>query len=136
MQERRVLSLGWEDPLESEMATHSSIPAWKISLTEELGGLQSTELHRVRHDSVRYYWAQHNLLLLTGNFRLHPSSWTIKHMANCQKQFAFLGLWKIFTATKQMLNQNKGHWKRVRYFCGVLTNPHLRRFSTRWSFWR
>ena len=37
----QVLSLGQEDPLEEEMATHSSIPAWKISWTEEPGGLQS-----------------------------------------------------------------------------------------------
>ena len=36
-----VRSLGWEDPLEKEMATHSSIRAWKIPRTEEPGGLQS-----------------------------------------------------------------------------------------------
>ena len=41
VQETRVLSLGWEDPLEKEMATHPSILAWKISWTEEPGGLQS-----------------------------------------------------------------------------------------------
>ena len=40
-QETRVLSLGWEDPLEDEMATRSSILAWKIPRTEEPGGLQS-----------------------------------------------------------------------------------------------
>ena len=39
MQEIQVLSLGWEDPLEREMATHSSIPAWRIPWTEEAGGL-------------------------------------------------------------------------------------------------
>ena len=39
MQEMQVQSLGWEDPLEEEMATHSSIPAWKIPQTEEPGGL-------------------------------------------------------------------------------------------------
>jgi len=39
-----VLSLGWEDPLEKEMATHSSIHAWKILWTEEPGGLQSMGL--------------------------------------------------------------------------------------------
>ena len=50
MQETRVRSLGWEDPLEKEMATHSSIPAWKIPWTEEPGGLQSNGLQRVRHD--------------------------------------------------------------------------------------
>ena len=38
-QETRVLSLGWEDPLEKEMATHSSILAWEIPGTEEPGGL-------------------------------------------------------------------------------------------------
>ena len=37
-----VRSLGWEDPLEKEMATHSSILAWRIPWTEEPGGLQST----------------------------------------------------------------------------------------------
>ena len=42
--------LGLEDPLEKEMATHSSIFAWRIPWTEELGGLQSTGLQRVRHD--------------------------------------------------------------------------------------
>ena len=41
MQETQVLSLGGEDPLEKGMATHSSILAWKILWTEELGGLQS-----------------------------------------------------------------------------------------------
>ena len=39
--ETRVRSLGWEDPLEEEMATHSSILVWRIPWTEELGGLQS-----------------------------------------------------------------------------------------------
>ena len=41
MQETQVQSLGWEDPLEEEMATHSSILAWRIPWTEEPGGLQS-----------------------------------------------------------------------------------------------
>ena len=40
-QEMQVQSLGWEDPLEKEMATHSIIPTWKIPWTEEPGGLQS-----------------------------------------------------------------------------------------------
>ena len=48
--ETRVQSLVWEDPLEKEMATHSSILAWKISWTEEPGGLQSMESQRVEHD--------------------------------------------------------------------------------------
>ena len=49
MQETRDGSLGWEDPLEGEMATHSSILAWKIPGTEEPGRLQSMESQRVGH---------------------------------------------------------------------------------------
>ena len=50
MQETWVLSLGQEDSLEKEMATHSSIIAWKISWTEEPDELQSTGSQRVGHD--------------------------------------------------------------------------------------
>ena len=50
MQETCVQSLGWEDPLEKEMAIHSSTLAWKIPWTEEPGGLQSMGLQRVGHD--------------------------------------------------------------------------------------
>ena len=52
MLEAWVQSLGQENPLEKEMAMHSSILAWKIPWTEEPGGLQSMELQRVRHDWV------------------------------------------------------------------------------------
>ena len=50
MQETQVQSLGWEDLLEKEMATHSSILAWKTPWTEEPGGLQSMGSQRVGHD--------------------------------------------------------------------------------------
>ena len=60
-----VQSLGWEDLLEKEMATHSSILAWKIPWTEEPGRLQSMGLQRVRHD-----WAT-SFLGLTGLIFLH-----------------------------------------------------------------
>ena len=52
MQEKWVQSLGQEDLLEKEMATHSSIPAWKIAWTEQPRGLQSMASQRVRHDLV------------------------------------------------------------------------------------
>ena len=48
--ETRVHSLGWEDPLEKEMATHSSTLAWKIPWTDEPGRLQSMGSQRVGHD--------------------------------------------------------------------------------------
>ena len=50
VQETWVQSLGWEDSLEKEMATHSSTLAWKIPWTEEPGRLQSMGSQRVRHD--------------------------------------------------------------------------------------
>ena len=50
MQETRVQSLDWEDPLEKGMVTHSSILAWKIPWTKEPGGLQSMGSQRVGHD--------------------------------------------------------------------------------------
>ena len=50
MQETWVQSLVWEDPLEKEMAIHSSTIAWKIPWTEEPGRLQSMGSQRVRHD--------------------------------------------------------------------------------------
>ena len=49
MQQTWVRSLGWEDPLEKEMAIPSSILAWRIPWTEEPGGLQSTRSQRVEH---------------------------------------------------------------------------------------
>jgi len=50
MREILVQALGWEDPLEKEMAIHSSTIAWKIPWTEEPGRLQTMGLQRVRHD--------------------------------------------------------------------------------------
>ena len=86
MQETRVRSLGQEDPLEKEMATHSSILAWEIPWTEELGGLQSirsqeseatewlTHTHTHTHHCWRRCHKQRNLLsfMPAGKVRLEP----------------------------------------------------------------
>ena len=84
MQEMQVQSLGQDDPLEKEMATHSSILACKVPWTEEPGGLQSMGSQRAGHD-----WAHtppHNehsdlcicdfplSMMLFEHFRLHHSS--------------------------------------------------------------
>ena len=61
VRETRVRSLSREDPLEKEMATHSSILAWKIPWTEKPGGLQSMELQRVGHDLSVYHFTDHLL---------------------------------------------------------------------------
>ena len=60
MQERQVRSLGWEDPLEKEMTSHSSILAWEIPWTEEPGGLQSMGLQKVGYDQL----TEHTLCFL------------------------------------------------------------------------
>ena len=76
VQETRVQSLGWEDPLEKKMATHSSILAWKISWTEEPGGLQSMGSQRVGHD-----WATNTYLL----YWLCQNLWLCGSQKNCVK---------------------------------------------------
>ena len=68
MQETWVGSLGQGDPLEKELATHSSILAWEIPWPEEPGGLQSMESQRVRHNLVSKQ-QQSTLLLLPSRFR-------------------------------------------------------------------
>ena len=66
MQKTRVQSLGWEDPLEKEMATHSSILAWEIPWTEEPGRLQSmgskTNTHRHTPISLVFSFRKSQLL--------------------------------------------------------------------------
>ena len=66
MQKTQIQSLGQEDPLEKEMATHSSILAWEISCTEELGGLQSME----SQESERTQQVSHQTTLLAPTLYL------------------------------------------------------------------
>ena len=61
MQEMQVQSLGWEDPLKKEMATHSSILAWKIPWTEEPGGLPSMGSQRINWTQLSPVQQQHDL---------------------------------------------------------------------------
>ena len=68
MQETQVQSLGREDPLEKEMATHSSIVAWRIPWTEEPGGLQFMRSQRVGHDGAHMHTQTH-----THTYCLTPS---------------------------------------------------------------
>ena len=75
MQEMQVQSQGQEDPLEEEMATHSSILAWEIPRTEEPGGLQSIGSQRVRHDLVTKQ--QQHLLLKCFSAHTHTHTHTL-----------------------------------------------------------
>ena len=78
MWETWVQSLGWVDSLEEEMATHSSILAWRIPWTEEPGGLQSMGSQRIRHD-----WAT-SLSLSLGHFHyVFGLLWLLVLVAQC-----------------------------------------------------
>ena len=67
MQEAWVQSLGWEDPLQKGMGTHSNILAWRIPCTEEPGGIKSTESQRDRHDCVSNTFTVCIALLYSSN---------------------------------------------------------------------
>ena len=93
MQETWVQSLGQEDPLEKEMATHSSILAWKVPWTEEPSRLQSMGLQRVRHDWASSLSLSHSLGILQARIlewvacpfsrgSSQPRDWTqVSHVA-------------------------------------------------------
>ena len=72
MRETCVPFLGWEAPLKEDMATHSSILAWRIPWPEEPGGLQSMGSQRVRHDRVTQHSTQHLLKGQSGCYELRP----------------------------------------------------------------
>ena len=86
IQETWVQSLGWEDPLEEGMATHSSILAWSIPWTEEPGGLQSRGLQRVRQDWAT--WLTHAYIMSIRQCRGDEGEkagvrWPILFLAPC-----------------------------------------------------
>ena len=72
IQEMQVQSLGWEDALEEEMATHSSFIAWEIPWTEEPGGLQSVGSKRVGHDrAIEHHTQMQSSFSRTGDLRMN-----------------------------------------------------------------
>ena len=84
MRETQVQALGWEDPLEKEMAIHSSTIAWKIPWTEEPGRLQSMGLQRVRHD-----WLTSLSLHLMNVYVLirEMENWDTKELIIAEEEF-------------------------------------------------
>ena len=84
MQETQVLSLGWEDSLEKEMATHSSTLAWKIPQTEEPSRLQSMGLQRVGHNkATKHSTITVRALLFYTNIRITLSESEVKVFQSC-----------------------------------------------------
>ena len=116
VQEMRVQSLGWEDPPEKRMATHSSILAWEIPCTEEPGGLQFIGLQRLGTDLVTkqtaltwknsslYSRFQHFLsvsslfpvLSLSSNVQLFTTPWTVACHASLSIGFFRQEYWSGF----------------------------------------
>ena len=91
MQETWVQSLGWEVPLEEDMATHSSIFAWGIPWTEEPGGLQSMVLQRVRHhwsnsSHITYQATWINLTILRRKKKAERIHMIFFHLLKVHKQ--------------------------------------------------
>ena len=105
MRETQVWSLGWEDPLEKETATQSSVPAWRIPFTEEPGRLQSMGLQRVRHDLVskQQQWGEF------GNF----SGQGIYRSADKCKQVDWTSLFsylQVDLCNTEQTNQDSNSW--------------------------
>ena len=120
MWETWVQSLGWEDPLEKGMATHSSTLAWRIPWMEEPGGLQSTGLQRVRHD-----WATSLSLSLSMLLRGFPGGSDGKESA-CNAG----GLGSIPELGR---SPGGGHGNPLQFSC--LENPHGQRSLVGCSPW-
>ena len=99
MQEIRVWSLDWEDPLEKEMATHSSIPAWRIPWTGEPGRLQSTGSQK---ESDMTEWLALLWLLLSVLIRIKECQFLFKSFISVS---FFFFLMKFFTGNRSMWSQ-------------------------------
>ena len=128
-------SLGWEDPLEKEMETHSSILAWRIPWTEEPGGLQSVGSQRVWHDwsdwagsrqACKVVWYSH----LLNNFPQFVVIHTIKDfsLVNKAKLEAFLEL-SCFFSDPMGVAFSKSSLNIWKFSVHILLKPHLKNFE-------
>ena len=113
MQEMQVWSLGQEDPLEEEMATHLSILAWRIQRAEEPGGLQSMGSQRIRHDlTTEQAHANHHPYTRKPTSRLY---WGTVWILQIQSKVEFMMVLHIFILPNL---QSRSSW-----FSQML-NPH------------
>ena len=111
MQETRVRSLGWEDPLEKEMAIHSSTIPWKIPWTEEPGRLQSMGWQRVRHDwatSLSLFTFK-TISILHRGLRLREVKWSAQgHTAKKQHHYGSTLCLSLIISYGLTLNHDDG----------------------------
>ena len=128
MQEIWVQFLGWEDPLEKEMATYSSILTWRISWTEEPGGLQFMGLQRVGHD------------LATKPHHPLQCSWAFPGGSGSKNLPATGGTWvqslgwgDLGSIPELGRSPGGGHGNPLQY--SGLENPHVQRSLADYSPW-
>ena len=102
-QETGVQSLGWENPLEEGMATHSNIPAWRIPRTEEPGGPQSLELQRYTTETTLQACPQ-----VTEELALWCSRQRFKPVDNNEVIYEYLSLGNVFLSTFHCIHAQRG----------------------------
>ena len=118
MQKTWVWFLGWENPLEKGMATHSSILAWRIPWTEESGRLQSMGWQRVRHDSaINTFHIPQPLLHVLLIFQTSSFQYFWLNIYRIHLQNMYLSIYYIDTCMIQHLkNRNwKMRWRWNRF---------------------
>ena len=101
MQEMQVLSLGWEDPLEEDMATHSSILVWRILWTEEPGRLQSMGLQRAGTTEVTELTHAVNAVATSHIWILNIEMWLVQ-IKMCRKSRIHKGFWRLSLKKKNV----------------------------------
>ena len=116
MQESQAQPLGWEDPLEEKMASHSSILAWRIPWTEEPGRLEYMRSQRVRHD-----WATKT--------HTHTHLWNLNFTRSPTIKIPLAYLLCITSKTPEAISSNTPHICRDSKLCLVLgtslhSGPH------------
>ena len=148
MQKTWVQSLGWEDPVEEGLATHSSIPVWKIPWTEEPGGLQSMGLQRARqgwsdwectHKHLPYAFSRNELLWIMESLRVpwtarRSNQSTLKEispgislegiMLTLKLQYFGHLMWRVDSLEKTLMlggirGRRRRGWQRIRWLDGI-----------------
>ena len=145
MQETRVQFLGWEDPLEKEMAIHSSTLAWKIPWTEEPDRLQSMGSQRVRHDwatSLSFPFTRAHVFMITthpwnpselshGLYSLEVKWSEVKSLSRVR---LFATPWTVaYQAPQSMEFSRQEYWSGLPFPSpGDLPNPEIEPTSVFW----
>ena len=131
MRETRVRALGWEDPLEKEMAIHSSTVAWKIPWTEEPGRLQSMGSQRVGHDWATSLSLSSNMISYLGisspvlcKFESEVGGTAQLHLTASETQMqmnTFRDWWESHFSSHRAKPNKDCHWHthRQSYVCAV-----------------